>query len=222
MNILIQFRLCLAILLALPLTVDAQWSELQIGAGLQSVQGDAKKLLQGQEVVNTSLTVSLQMRSSKSSRISAGLGVTAYSIGGDYSSTKDWLKGHFADGFGMSTELTSRYYLFRKVDFRFMRNDWFYYIEAGAAMHLFRYRTTFYPYEKVGEIIGRDDLPYTNSTALAGQLATGVNYQVSRKFGYFSRLAWQITTSDLLDGLVGITNTKDHLIRFEIGVYFSF
>lgn len=212
----------LVILFFLSLTSAAQWTEVQTGIGFQSIQGDINYTLTGQDIVNPALYIAAHTRSSKRDRWCYGMSFNFYTVGGDYSSTKKWLNGHFADGYGISTELSARYYISNKADYRFVRDDWSYFVEVGIASHYFNYRSTYHPFEGNTEENKNNSVAYINANAIGAHLAGGVQYQVSRGFGYFAKLTWQGTTTDFLDGVSGHTGIDDYLLRLQFGTFFSF
>lgn len=215
-------KITIAAVFGISLSASAQsWTELEVGLGAYSIQGEMQKQIVGFDNLNPVLTASIHTRPHKSSKFAFGGSMSAFTMQGDFSSdSKLWLQGHNFSGSGLNAQASMRYIMTGHKDMRFMKNAFLTYIEGAAGAHMISFQSTYPP--------GTSDnlnAPQESNEIIVTPIGTatlGFQYYFDYNFGVNLRLSGSVTGSDQLDGVEGITSTNDYIWAATVGMTYAF
>lgn len=200
---------------------QSSFTVVEASTGVMAVQGEMQDHLVGINEMNSVTTLAIHTRAYKSKRVSFGGSVSFYTTYMNYTGDKGWLEGHSTNGVGFNPQLSTRILLTGRDDMRFMKHAFVTYLELGAGAHVISNRSTYPPntdFTKVPVVEGENDLHVAPSVGMS----LGFRYFIGYDWGITFRCNGQYINSDYVDGIVGITGTKDYQWSSTIGMMYAF
>lgn len=217
-----SLKITLFAILGLSLTSQAQsWTELEVNAGTYLVQGEMQITEVGVNNINPVLSVSLHTRAHKSNSFAFGGSISSFTMQGDFNdNSKEWLSGHEVSGMGFNAQASIRYIMTGRDDMRFMKGAFLTYIEGAAGAQMISFQTTYPP--ATGDNLSNSTLVRLTEVTPIATATLGMQYYIDYNWGVNMRLSGSATGSDQLDGVVGVTDTKDYIWMATVGVSYAF
>ncbi len=193
-----------------------RWTEVEINTGVTSVLGEMQDMTVGFNALNPAASVSLYTRANKSDRWAFGGTFSYTSMYMAYQGNKNWLMDHETQGHGYSAIIGTRLLLTGRDDMRFMKGAFITYLEAAGGGHIANFKSTYPP--MVSPQKTEIDKPTESVFTPIGSATLGFQYYFGYKIGVSLRFSGQVTNTDYLDGIEGITDANDYLLSAMAGV----